>query len=99
MQTPVPGDQDRTDLFGIEIVEPLDNDIAGFPLVGALYLRSTHRTSDRNLAVEVVSMSCPEAGDRFSSLREGNCIARVRMDNGTDAGKSLEQPAMSGCIR
>ena len=31
----VPGDQDRTDLFGIEIVEPLDNDIAGFPLVGA----------------------------------------------------------------
>ena len=96
---PVPGDQDRTDLFGIEIVEPLDNDIAGFPLVGALYLRSTHRTSDRNLAVEVVSMSCPEAGDRFSSLREGNCIARVRMDNGTDAGKSLEQPAMSGCIR
>ena len=36
----VPRDQDCTDLFGIEVFEALDDDIAGFPLVGALDLRS-----------------------------------------------------------
>ena len=67
--------QDGADLFGIEVVESFNDDIAGFPFVSAPDFFGGHRPRDRHLAVKVVGMRRAEAGDRLSGLGKGDRIA------------------------
>ena len=80
----VPGDQDCADLLRIEVLKALDNDIPGFPFVGALDFRWSHWAGNRNLAIEVISMRRPKAGNGLPRLRKGNGVARMSVHDRAD---------------
>jgi hypothetical protein len=87
------------ELLGIEVGKPFDDDITGFPFVGALYFLGRHGTGHGNLTIEVVGMGGAKAWDGLSGLCERDGVAGVGVHDRANGCEGLEESAMSGSVR
>jgi len=82
----------------IDPLETLYDDVAGFPLIFAIYFLGRHTARERDRAVEVIAMGGAEAGNLTRSLSKCHGRAGVGVNHGTDAGEIQEQATVGGCI-
>ena len=83
-------DQDGADLHRVDLTEALDDDVAGLPFVSAGDFLGRQRARHGDLAVEIIGVRGAEARDATPGLGEGNGLARVRVDDGTNVRKREE---------
>ena len=85
-------------MHGVEILETLDDDVAGFPFVGGGDFLGGQGTGDGDFAVEVVGVGGAEAGDSTASLGEGYGGAGMGVDDGANLREGEEEAAMGGGV-